>query len=167
MVLDATVAGASANSYLTIAAADALATSDLGRDAETWLAATTDQKEAALLRATDEIDGDVGRVVTRATTGQLLLFPRYEDRAADGTTLILPGRLLRATYLQAAFLLRNAKLLDDAASFRARGLTNFSNPDGTGGQVADDPSFGTMHPRAKALLTEFAEGSVVGIIIPT
>lgn len=167
MPLDASVGGSAATSYLTVAAADLLASSDLGRDAKTWLAATTDEKVAALIRATDEIDSEIGRVVNPATATQALLFPRADDLALDGVTRILPIRLQRAVYLQAAFLLRNANVLDDAASFRARGLTNFSNPDGTSGQVADDPGFGRLHPRARALLTEFAEGSVIGIIVPT
>lgn len=165
MAIDATVAGASANSYLTIAAADALASSELGRDMKAWAAATTDEKEAALIRATDEIDADIGRVAYPATTTQALLFPRRTDVVSS--SYVLPTRLQRAVILQAAFLLRNADTLDDAVAFRARGLSNFSNPDGTSGQVADDPSFGRMHPRAKALLTEFAEGSVIGIIVPT
>ena len=62
MAIDATIAGASANSYLTVAAADALAASELGRDMKAWTAATTDEKEAALVRATEEVDAEVGRV---------------------------------------------------------------------------------------------------------
>ena len=164
-MLDATVAGASANSYLTVEAADAIASTDLGLNAKEWLAATLDVKEAALLRATEEVDAEIGRVVDPGTGTQALLFPRSVDYV--GASWVLPSRLQRATYLQAAYLLKNATVLDQAASFRARGLSNFSNPDGTSGQVSDDPSFGALHPRAKALLGEFTEGSVVGIIIPT
>lgn len=166
-MLDATVAGASANSYLTVAEADSLAASDLGSFAEGWRAATADTKEAALIRATDEIDGEVGRVVYRATREQALLFPRVEDLALDGQTRILPTRLQRAVYLQAAYLVKNAELLDQAASFRARGLSNFANPDGTSGQVASDPGFGAIHPRVRSLLAEFEQGATIGIIIPT
>jgi hypothetical protein len=167
MAIDATVGGASANSYLTIVAADAFAASDLGTNAKAWLAATTDEKEAALLRATFEIDSNIGRVVNPGSTTQALLFPRAEDLLADGVTWFLPIRLQRAAYLQAAYVLQNATVLDQAASFRARGLSNFSNPDGTGGQLSDDPGFGLLHPRAQALLEPLAEGSVIGIIIPT
>jgi hypothetical protein len=166
MVLDATIAGASANAYLTVAEADVFAASDIGKFATDWLSATVDTKEAALVRATDEIDGEVGRVVYRATAEQALLFPRAEDRTTLGAWL-LPVRLRRAVYLQAAFLVANANVLDQAASFRARGLSNFSNPDGTGGQVADDPGFGALHPRVRTLLVEYAEGATIGIIIPT
>ena len=165
MAIDATVAGASANSYLTVAAADLLAASELGRDMKAWSAATVEEKEAALVRATEEVDAEVGRVVYPATATQSLLFPRRTDYV--GSIYFIPARLARATILQAAFLLRNADLLDDAVSFRARGLSNFSNPDGTSGQLADDPSFGRLHPRARSLLVEFAEGSVVATIIPT
>jgi hypothetical protein len=168
MAIDATVGGASANSYLTVAAADLLAASELGRDMKAWVAATVDEKEAALLRATEEVDAEVGRVAYPATTTQALLFPRRDDYVQATGIYYVPGRLQRATILQAAFLLRNADLLDDAVSFRARGLQNFSNPDGTSGQLADDASFGRMHPRAQALLTSFAaEGAVIATIIPT
>lgn len=167
MAIDATIAGASANSYLTVAAADTLAASDLGLNAKEWLTATVDTKEAALIRASEEVDDVVGHVAYPATAAQALLFPRAEDLALDGVTWIIPVRLLRAVYLQAAFLVKNAELLDHAAARRARGLSNFSNPDGTSGQVSDDPSFGAVHPRVMRLLEEFSQGAVVGIIIPT
>lgn len=166
MAIDATVAGASANSYLTVAEADAFANSDLGASARDWLSATDDTKEAALIRATEEVDAEIGRVIASAVTGQALLFPRTVDRTAAGV-LALPVRLKRATYLQAAYLVKNADAIDLAAGVRARGLSNFSNPDGVSGQVADDPSFGALHPRAKALLGEFTEGAVSVVIIPT
>jgi hypothetical protein len=167
MALDATVAGASANSYLTVAAADAFAASDLGRNAKDWLAATSEDKEAALIRASEEIDGTVGRVESYAVLGQALLFPRLIDTELDGTTPKLPKTLQKATYLQAAYLIHNANLLDDAAARRARGLVNFSNPDGTSGQVATDASWGTLHPRVDRMLDEFTSGAVVATIIPT
>lgn len=166
MAIDATISGASSNSYLTVAEADSFANSDLGQNAKDWLSATDDTKEAALIRATDEIDGEVGRVSASALTTQALLFPRYTDRNAAGA-LILPSRLKRATYLQAAFLLKVADTLDRAAEMRARGLSNFSNPDGVSGQLSDDVNFGRLHPRARILLGDFTEGSVIGIIVTT
>lgn len=166
MALDATVAGSDANSYLTVAAADALAASDLGGNAKEWAAATVEDKEAALIRATDEIDAAVVRTVPYSTT-QALLFPRLTDVDSLGGLPELPTRLQKATYLQASFLVKNADLLDQAASRRARGLVNFSNPDGTSGQVATSPGWGTLHPRVESMLDEFTAGSVVATIIPT
>lgn len=165
-MIDATPGGASANSYLTVAEADTFAQSDLGLMAREWLSATDDTKEAALIRATDEVDEEVGRVVASSTRTQALLFPRYVDRT-DAGSFYLPPRLKRATYLQAAFLLKAADTLDGAAQMRARGLSNFANPDGVSGQLSGDASFGRMHPRVRVLLGEFTEGSVIGIIIPT
>lgn len=164
MVLDATVAGSSANSYLSVAAADAFADADIGRLKDAWAAATVETKEAALIRATDEIDAQIVRTIPYASE-QALLFPRLTDQANSAP--YLPTRLQKATYLQAIFLVENAKLLDDAAARRARGLVNFSNPDGTSGQVATSPGFGTLHPRVEAMLDEFTAGAVVATIIPT
>jgi hypothetical protein len=168
MPFDATLGGASANSYLTVAEADAYANSDLGRNRTAWLAATVEDKEAALMRATEEIDATIVRVDSTFFTGQALLFPRsYDLDPSDDTLPKLPARLGNAVYLQAAYIIRNADLLDDAASRRARGLANFSNPDGTSGQVAEDPRWGTLHPRVDRMLDEYTSGSVIATIIPT
>jgi hypothetical protein len=164
MALDATVAGSAANSYLTVAEADSLAAEDIGMHAREWVAANVETKEAALIRATDEIDSTIVRTIPYATD-QALLFPRSTDQ--DGSAPYLPARLKRATYLQASYLVKNADLLDQAAMRRARGLVNFSNPDGTGGQIADSATFGRLHPRVEVMLDEFTAGSVVATIIPT
>lgn len=164
MPLDATVAGAAADSYLTVAAADAFAESDFGPNAEKWRTATTEDKEGALRRATRDIDVTIGRVIAAYSSEQALLFPRSVDLIAGTSDPMLPPRIKLATYLQASYLLRNAKVLDDAASFRARGLANFSNPDGTGGQVAER-GFGRLHPDVEVITSEFSEGSVVGTIV--
>lgn len=167
MALDATLAGPSANSYLTVAAADAFAESDLGRNREAWAAATVEDREAALIRATREIDVAVGRVDSPYDPYQALLFPRYTDLAYGTETVILPGRLGWATYAQAAFILRNANVLDDAASFRARGLSNFSNPDGTSGAVAGNFDEIGLAPGVSAVVTELSQGAIIGTIVTT
>jgi hypothetical protein len=167
MALDATVAGPSANSYLSVAAADAFALEDIGLAKAAWIAATDEDKEAALIRATEEIDGLIGETSSKADPAQALLFPRLDDVAYGTSTFIIPGRLEKATYLQAAYLIQNAKLIDDAASRRARGLQNFANSDGTGGQLADSPDFGRLHPRVERMLDPLAAGSVIATIIPT
>ena len=166
MALDATVGGASANSYATIAEGDAYAASDLGRNRDAWTQATIAEKEAALIRATDEIDTAVGRVVASYSETQALLFPRYTDLIYGTQTPELPNRLAKATWYQAAFLLRNATVLDDAASFRARGLANFANPDGTSGALAD-ADVGLMHPYTASVVVDYSGGSIIGTIITT
>lgn len=164
-MLDATIAGASANSYLSVAAADDFAANDLGRAKKTWQAATVEDKEAALIRATADIDEAVQTTESKAATGQALLFPRSFDVDTDGSTFIIPARLRRATYLQAVYLIDAAELIDDAARRRARGLVNFSNPDGTGGQVAEASTFGLLHPRVERMLDEFSAGGVIATIV--
>ena len=153
MPLDATVAGASADSYLTVADADALANEDLGPQAVGWLAASVPMKEKALKRATREIDlfiGDLGGLRYAAT--QRLLFPRAIDVSGTPATPFIHRSIRSATYEQAAYVLANADKLDEAAQRRARGLFAYSNPDGTGGSVAVDPAFGRLSPDVEGLL---------------
>lgn len=69
----ATAGAADANSYITVAEAQAYADSDI--DASQWEAATADQRIRALITATRNLDL-VGYVGTRATTTQALAWPR-------------------------------------------------------------------------------------------
>lgn len=161
MALDATVAGASANSYLTVAAADALATADLGRQSALWLdAATTDAvKEAALQRATREIDGHFPTtgMWVRYDADQALLYPRPQDATGSPLTPYIHPAVQLACYHQAAYLVKNADAIDDAAARRARGLFSFSDSEG-GGSVAIDPTFGLLSPQAAADLAPLRAG---------
>lgn len=163
--LDATLAGLGANSYVTVAEADAFATTDLGRNAEAWDKATATEKERALMRATREIDLAVGRVDASYDPLQTLLFPRWNDLVPDTSSPQLPARLGWATYTQAAFLLVNAKALDDASTRRAQGLSNFVNPDGTGGQVADDLRAIHLSPLVEPVIESLSSGSVIATIV--
>ena len=168
MALDATVAGASANSYLTVAEADALAQADLGPQADRWLHAstTTAAKEKALQRATRELDAYVERLgVGRYSTDQSLLFPRSIDVSGDPEVPFLPTTIRQAAYEQAAFVLSNALALDEAASRRAKGWFSYSNPDGTGGSLAADPLFGRLAPSVQGLLlATFRRTTTVGTV---
>ena len=166
MALDATVGGASANSYITVADADAFAATDLGRNVKAWNDAHPEEKEAALIRATEEIDFAVGTVGSSYSSTQARLFPRSSDIDLSTNLPRIPVRLKKATYLQAAFLLRNANIIDDASSRRARGLSSFANPDGTSGTVSTDPYNG-LDARVVPIVTELSSGSVIGTIITT
>jgi hypothetical protein len=130
MALDATPAGASADSYLTVAAADALAGADLGPEPALWLnaATTTAIKEAALKRATREIDAYLRSGWTRHSPTQALRFPRSIDVNTSGSPII-PVDLQRATYQQAIYLNKNATILAAANRRRARNVSNASEPD--------------------------------------
>jgi hypothetical protein len=164
MAVITTVAGDDANSYLSVAEADTQAASELGKLPKEWLSATTELKEAALIRASAEIDEYVGSALIPWAVGQALRFPRWDDVDVDGVPLI-PKRVGRATFLQAAYMLANAEILDAADAFRARGLTSFSNPDGTGGQLSDDASFGRLHGDVKRILGDVTGGVVIGTIV--
>lgn len=142
MALDATPAGASANSYLTVAAADTLAGEDLGPEATAWLAlnnatpADLAKKEAALKRATREIDAHVRSGWSRYSTSQVLRFPRSIDVVSGSP--VLPQELQRATYQQAIYLVKNASVIAAANTRRARNLQSASEPDTSYSQGADD-----------------------------
>ena len=126
MPLDATVAGATANSYLTRADADALAASDYGPERDTWTAAVDADCDLALQRATREIDDAVRSGWYRYSSAQALRFPREIDYV--GLLPFIPGAIKRATYYQAAFLLRNARVIAGADTRRARDMQNASEP---------------------------------------
>lgn len=172
MALDTTVAGAASNSYLSVAEADGLMASELGAFAQKWRESTDEEKEAALLRATREIDRYVGVVLSRYNEGvtgvprQRLLFPRSGDLDPVTSQPLIVDDVKWATVLQAAYLITNAETLDQAASFRARGLSNFQNPDGTGGQLGSD-TLGAMNPRAVAFIQSVVEGSTIVKIVTT
>lgn len=78
--ITATVGSASANSYLSIAAADNIAETMLGTLA--WTTATTDQKTRALITATRNLD-TLTWIGSRTTTTQALDWPRT-DASCDG-----------------------------------------------------------------------------------
>lgn len=128
MALDATVAGVSANSYLSIAAADLLAAADTGPEVTAWTAATTDQKERALKRATREIDAFLRSGWLRYGAAQsvafvqALLFPRAIDVSGSPALPFLPRAVQLATYEQATYVHKNATVLDAAAVRRAQDM---------------------------------------------
>lgn len=128
MTLVATPASADANSYLTVADADALAGDDIGPEAETWLRTTTAaSKEKALKRATREIDAYVRPGYPRYSLTQPLKFPRADIDVLDGDPII-PRELELATYQQAIFILRNATAIAAANSRRAQNLDSATEP---------------------------------------
>lgn len=95
--IDATVAGASANSYVSLASADTYF--ETTPESASWTDKTTDQKNRALISATRWIDaltfyGD------RCTTTQALKWPR-ENYKVDGNDLsctVIPTEIKTATY---------------------------------------------------------------------
>jgi hypothetical protein len=159
MVLDATVGGASANSYLTVADADALAAADMGPEADRWAEAgtTVASREIALQRATREIDDYVRPGFPRHSATQALRFPRANaDVDSDGDPFI-PADIRHACYLQAAFILSNAAAIDRASARHARNQAQYSEP-GTSGTEGQDSS-SSWSLRALQALSAYAKAS--------
>lgn len=139
MVLDATVAGSAANSYLTVGQADVLAATD-AIHGPAWLAASSDDRERMLIAATRDAEVFKGNAGTRYSTTQARRFPRAAD--VDGLLVpYLPEALVQAVYEQAVHLLVNHKLIADAQARRAQGT--LSQQDANGAWTAAlDPRFG-------------------------
>lgn len=158
-MLDATVAGASSDSYITLAVADALAEDDLGPEAERWRAPTTAEadRERALKRATREID-DFVRTGSRHTATQRLRFPSTAD-VLDGEPFI-PADVQHATYYQALYVLSNAAVLDRANARHARNVRQGSEPD-TSYTQGEDP-MSAMSPRALQSLATYTKADRQG-----
>jgi hypothetical protein len=167
MALDTTIAGATTDSYISVTQADAMAERRLGREADSWKAASVTDKERALRQAATDIDSLV-RSGTRYLTTQALLFPRTVDVDTAGDPYLLP-RVKDAQYEQAAYLIHNANLISDAASRRARGLFSFSE-DNLQGSISVDSQVGLISPRAESLmagLARAARGSLRSVPLST
>lgn len=154
MVLDTTVGGVSAVSYLTVAEADAIAGTRIGPYAEKWAAADEATKEKALQTATRDVDEHVGPSTSYSTT-QALEFPRADDLDAASNPIILKA-VREATYEQAVYLLVNAQALANAATRRAQAMFTFNQPD-VSGSITIDPEFGRFSPDAHRLLAGLPE----------
>lgn len=150
MTLDATVAGTTANAYLTLEEADAYAAEDLGSDVTTWEASDDADREAAIIQATVDIDEYNRRVTeTPYSSTQALRYPRSVDVVDDEAVVVT--RLKRATYEQAKYRLVNADLFADARARRARGLAAFSDDDGSG-TMSLHPEMERWSDRARVFL---------------
>jgi hypothetical protein len=148
--LDATAGGALSDSYLTVAAADALAGADLGPEAVRWIAATTPEKEAALRRATRDLEAYLRTGWVRWYSGQALLFPRAIDvhTVAGEVVPMIPRTLELATYEQATYVLVNAPVMDRAATRRARELQTVSEPNTSYTRPQNDDPINHLSPAA-------------------
>lgn len=96
-VIVATLSGASANSYVTLAEANTYF--ETVPDSSTWTDKTDDQKNRALISATRWIDA-LSFYGDRCTTTQALKWPR-EDYTVDGIDLactLIPEPIKVATY---------------------------------------------------------------------
>jgi hypothetical protein len=110
--LVATVGAVDANSYITVAAADAIADDTIGTF--TWLAVatTTADKERALITATRYLE-QLQWIGTRATTTQRLSFPREGLVCGEKVYAndVIPDELAIATFDLAEAFLDNPAVL--------------------------------------------------------
>jgi hypothetical protein len=96
-VIDATLSGAAANSYVTLAAANTYF--ETVPDSSTWVSKTDDQKNRALISATRWIDA-LSFYGDRCTDTQSLKWPRdnYTVDGIDLTCTLIPDGVKTATY---------------------------------------------------------------------
>lgn len=105
--LDATVGGASANSYISVADADTYFDERL--NVSNWTGASADNKARALIMATTRIDQEKFEG-EKSTTGQALKFPRidaYDDDAEEFPSDAIPQIVKDATCEMALRLLND------------------------------------------------------------
>ena len=169
MALIVTPGAANADAYLDVATADTLAAGDLGALAAKWVQATTEvaldganrlRKEAAIRRATQDVDELVGYAGDLSASTQALRFPRLVDWT--GSAWIIPAGIVRAAYRQAVYLFGTADVRDAAAVRRARELSNFTEPN-VSGSLAEAGS-GRFDPSLEALVQPYQLAGTVGWI---
>jgi hypothetical protein len=136
-IIDATIAGAASNSYVTLAFADAYFADTLeGRE---WLGFGREDRARALISATRKIDEEFRYYgqPSDTVTPQALKFPRDGDRDSDGD-LRIPDGVEYATCELALHLLREEKMPDlvDRERLQEQGVRRF-NLDGITEQYAN------------------------------
>lgn len=155
MALIATPGSASADSYLTVAEADAIA-ADWLEDSETraWLATTTtqDAREDALRTATSMIDAALRTRFPRYLVGQSLVYPASHHLDADSQPYLLP-QLRQGVAAQARYLLANADVLSAARTRQARG------------QVQHNETTTSATEGASVVISDLARQLLVGLVI--
>jgi hypothetical protein len=110
VTVDATLAGANSNSYITVATATAYFDNRL--DSGDWTAASADTKAAAVITATTWLEG-LEYSGNRATTTQALKWPRT-DITCDGIEAdetFIPTEIKNATAEVALALIGNPDLM--------------------------------------------------------
>ena len=118
-VIDASLSGSAANSYVTLAQANTYF--ETVPEASTWTNKTDDQKNRALISATGWLDG-LTYYGDRCTTTQALKWPRDEFKV-DGVELVCT--LIPTPIKQAAYELARALANDTSAITNATGTGLF------------------------------------------
>jgi hypothetical protein len=129
-IIDATVGGANSNSYVTTDEATAYFAQRLRSSA--WTAASTEDKEKALVMACQHIEaarpmidrGSVGTYGPYVST-QALSFPRRADWVS-GTGFVIPPPVKRGQFEEALALLARGAESDRRRALQADGVSSFS-----------------------------------------
>lgn len=128
ITITATPGSASANSYISIAAADDLA--DLKLSTTNWSTASADDQARSLIAATMALDA-LSWIGTRATTTQALLWPRKDascgEKVYDDATI--PTELKQACFDLAEHLLANPTALTGSNASLAELIPGIPNAD--------------------------------------
>lgn len=122
MALDATLAGASSNSYITLAEAETFSSQFYNLTA--WSTATSGNQEAALMEACTEIESYRLRFNPSVST-QALHFPRDVDYDSSGV-YIIPTAIKKAQFLLAVNILETRTMEQKAHELKNAGVTNYS-----------------------------------------
>lgn len=133
LTLTATAGSHTANTYVSLADAETIMLEYLSHITSGWTAATTANKNIALVQATRAIDnlrlsGDKyneGYDENNALY-QPLHFPTTED-VDDSGNLYIPEAVERATALQAAWILKNGDAMQAAAETANQGIRSHSS----------------------------------------
>jgi hypothetical protein len=114
----ATAGSASANSYLSVAGADAIANGMVGT--VTWTAASSDEKARALITATNGLE-TLEWVGSRSSETQALAWPRTDASCGDKAPAddVIPREIELATFDLANALLTTPTLLRSSSSASA------------------------------------------------
>jgi len=114
MALDATIAGASADSYISVADADTYHGTNL--NVTDWTGASNDSKERSLKMATRLLDERIDWIGSKNTDAQALRWPRAAVTTPDGyaiETTEIPTAVTNATAEFAKYLIASDRT-DDA-----------------------------------------------------
>lgn len=138
MSLDATLAGASSNSYITLAEAETFSSQFYNLTA--WSTATSGNQEAALMEACTEIESYRLRFNPSIST-QALHFPRDIDYDSTGV-YIIPTAIKKVQFLIAVNILETRSMEQKAQELKNAGVSSYSLGDysvsfgnvGTGGK---------------------------------
>lgn len=151
MTLVATAGSSTADSYLTLAAAEAIAAGDIGPEVDAWTKADEPMREAALRRATREIDGYVATGWAPYDPDQALTFPRETMDVDDAGTPFIPQRIKQACYQQAIYILKNKDALAAMNAHRA-----------SAGSVDPDAAYGVDPAAGPSVISPMAAHYLAG-----